>query len=139
MSPLRFRVVPGTYALSRLATDATVPPWADQPPFSSVTRTPSELSIVCRAELVPESIRTERGWGLIELVGAFPFSAVGICAEITGLLARAGISLIALATFDTDYFLVQEADLPRALAALAEAGHRQVEWPRRPPRALPQS
>ena|SRR5688500_12439203 len=40
-----------------------------------------------------------------------------------GPLARAGISILALATFDTDYLLVREPDLGRAVAALRAAGH----------------
>ncbi|MGH2516436.1 MAG: ACT domain-containing protein [Ktedonobacterales bacterium] len=38
-------------------------------------------------------------------------------------LADAGISLFALATFDTDYILIHAADLECVRAALAEAGH----------------
>ena len=45
-------------------------------------------------------------------------------ARLAAPLARAGISILALATFDTDYLLVRETDLGRALAALRAAGHR---------------
>lgn len=132
MSALTFRLVPGSYAICRLAPSAAVPEWADRAPFCSLTRTPEELSIVCPAGAVPPTLaaeggRAQGGWALLQLVGPFPFSAVGICAEISGLLAGAGISLIALATFDTDYFLVQESDLPRAVEVLGAAGHVRVE------------
>ena len=126
MDPLRFRVVAGPYALCRLAPDAAVPSWYDRPPFSSVTRTPEELSIVCPAGCVPADVQAEAGWALLQLVGPFPFSAIGICAEISSRLAAAGISLIALATFDTDYFLVKESDLSLALETLDAAGHTRV-------------
>lgn len=126
MDPLRLRVIPGAYAVCRLAPDAAVPDWHDRPPFSSVTRTPEELSIVCPAACVPADVKAEAGWALLQLLGPFPFSAVGICAEICGRLAAARISLIALATFDTDYFLVKESDLSLALETLTAAGHSRV-------------
>jgi uncharacterized protein len=44
-------------------------------------------------------------------------------AQFTAPLARAGISILALATFDTDYLLVRNPDLSRALGALRSAGH----------------
>ncbi|HEX9074556.1 MAG TPA: ACT domain-containing protein, partial [Anaerolineae bacterium] len=36
-------------------------------------------------------------------------------------LAEAGISIFAISTYDTDYFLVKELD--RAIAVLSKAGH----------------
>jgi hypothetical protein len=38
-------------------------------------------------------------------------------------LSEAGISLFAFSTYDTDYVLVKEATLDRALQALARSGH----------------
>ena len=43
--------------------------------------------------------------------------------QIAAPLAAAGISILAMATFDTDYVLVQETQLARVVAALREAGH----------------
>jgi hypothetical protein len=42
-------------------------------------------------------------------------------------LAEAGISLFALSTYETDYILVAEAELERALAVLTRFGHEIVE------------
>lgn len=39
-------------------------------------------------------------------------------------LASARIPVFAIATFDTDYVLVREAQLEQAVAALRSAGHR---------------
>ena len=47
--------------------------------------------------------------------------------ETTGVLADAGVSLLAVATFDTDYLLVQAGSLERAVAALTAAGHSVSE------------
>ena len=42
-------------------------------------------------------------------------------------LADAGISLLAIATFDTDYLLVKRVQAARAVVALTHAGHTLVE------------
>jgi hypothetical protein len=46
---------------------------------------------------------------------------VGVLAELATTLARAGISVFAISTFDTDYMLVRDDDLQRAFDALREA------------------
>ena len=55
------------YAIVRLDPDAEVPAWATTGPVSSVTRTESELSIVCREDVVPDGSRAERGWRVHDL------------------------------------------------------------------------
>jgi hypothetical protein len=117
--------VPGSYAVCRLEPDAPAPAWAQSAAeFCSVTRTPDELSIVCAAEAVPEGVASERGWACLRVAGTLAFDQTGIAAALTAPLARAGVPILLIATHDTDYLLVREADLDHALAALAAAGHR---------------
>jgi hypothetical protein len=52
-----------------------------------------------------------------------PLSAIGILHSIAGPLARAGISIFAISTHDTDYVLVKAEAMERAVKALAAAGH----------------
>jgi uncharacterized protein len=52
-----------------------------------------------------------------------PPDLVGILVAIAQPLAQAGLSIFAISTYDTDYVLVKERDLPAALAALRGAGH----------------
>lgn len=111
------------YAIVRLDPDAEVPAWATTGPVSSVTRTESELSIVCREDVVPDGSRAERGWRVLEVAGPLAFTLTGVLASLTTPLAAAGVTLFALSTFETDYLLVREHDLERASAALREAGH----------------
>lgn len=122
---LILRLHAGEYTASRLPASSPLPAWAaNAPGFSSITRTAAELSIICAAEQVPTATKQERGWSLIELVGPFPFEAVGILSSVLGPLAQAKISCLAVATFDTDYVLVKSGDIPAARAALERAGHR---------------
>ena len=115
------------FAICRLAPEAALPAWvAGAEGFTSVTRTVAELSIVCPEERVPDGIRREDGWRLLEVHGPLDFALTGILASLTTTLAEAGVSIFALSTFDTDYLLVREMALSAAVAALCAAGHRVI-------------
>src|SRR5262249_13951018 len=125
---LTLRVLPGRYAVCRLSAGANVPTWATGE-LVSVTRTPDELSIVCREDGVPSGAHSERGWRCLRVVGTLDFELVGLLAALLLPLAEAGVSVFALSTFDTDCLLVREADLTRAVGALQSAGHVIGEGP----------
>jgi hypothetical protein len=122
VTPLRLRLLEGRYGVARLAPDQPVPEWASGV-FVSITRTEDELSIVCDEESIPSMITAERGRRCLALAGPIPFEAIGIAASLTTPLAAAGVSLFLVSTFDTDYVIVKEEALERALAALRGAGH----------------
>lgn len=121
--PVVLRLLPGAYAVSRLEAGAAIPPWADGDGFVSISRTAAELSIIAPAERVPPGTRTETGWRALELVGPFPFEAVGVAVSVLHPLAAGGIGILLVATFDTDILLVKEACLESAADLLAAAGH----------------
>lgn len=108
--------------ICRLAKSAEVPGWA-KGNFISITRTPDELSIVCCQECIPEQVECERGWRYLKVEGTLEFSLVGILSSLSGALARRGISIFAISTYDTDYILVKENELKRAVAALKSDGY----------------
>jgi uncharacterized protein len=116
-------VLPDTLAVVRLEPDEPVPGWLPREGFASVTRTAHELSVVCRADAVPDDVRAARDWRCVEVQGPFDFSVKGVLASLSRTLADADVSLLAIATFDTDYLLVRCADLSRAVCAFAAAGH----------------
>ena len=119
---LRLRVLPSRLAICRLDAVAPVPSWAGGA-FVSITRTSTELSIVCDEIDVPDGVMAARGYRALEVMGPIPLEVVGVMATLAGTLARAGISLVPIATYDTDYVLVQERDLEPAIAAVIRAGH----------------
>lgn len=86
--------------------------------FLNITRTADELSIVCVESLAPKAAKVERGWRAFKVLGPLDFSLTGIIARLTAPLAEAKISVFTVATFDTDYLLVQEQHLAAAVAAL---------------------
>jgi hypothetical protein len=124
---LRFSLLPDTLAVVRLPADAPVPAWAFEPSaFASVTRTRDELSVVCAETRVPSGATAESGWRALGLQGPLPFAQVGVLVAFAAPLARAGISIFAISTYETDYVLVKAAHLDRAIEALVAAGHTLV-------------
>ena len=122
-APLALDVLPGAFAVCRLAADAPVPAWGLAGPFSVVARTADELSVICDEARVPAGVRAAGGWRLLELRGPFAFDEVGVLLRAAAPLAAAGVSIMPVATFDTDYVLVPGARLADAVAALRAAGH----------------
>jgi len=121
----RFRALPDRYAVCRLPAASMVPAWASGP-FLNITFTDDEVAIICPAENVPMTVRAERNWRVLKLVGPFSFNAIGVLASLATPLARAGISLLSIATYDTDYFLVKTEVFDDAIAVLLAAGHTRI-------------
>jgi hypothetical protein len=120
---VQLRTLPDRYAIVRLHPGAELPDWVDKGPFRSVTRTDHEVSVVCRDHDVPEGESAERGWRVLELVGPLDFSLTGVVASLVDPVARAGIPVFVISTFETDYLLVRQGDLDRTAEALETAGH----------------
>lgn len=127
MRALDLSILPETLAIVRLSADVPAPAWTQTGPFGSVTRTRDEVSIVCGDRAVPESVTADRGWRAIRVAGILELSATGILLSIATPLAEARIPIFALSTHDTDYVLVREEALGRAVEALTAAGHRFFE------------
>lgn len=123
--PLTLEVIPGTFAVCRLPAGAPLPAWAsDSSPWWSVTRSENELSIVAPEHSVPQPFNgeIERGWAALRVAGTLEFSEIGILARLTRALAESRISVFAISTFDTDYLLVKQVDLTRAIDAWRSEG-----------------
>jgi hypothetical protein len=116
-------VLRDSYGVCRFGATALVPGWVDHGSFWSVSRTPDELSIVCAEVHIPSGVQAERGFSCLKVVGPLDFSSVGVVAALAAALAASGISLLTISTFETDYILVRQMNLPDAIDALREAGH----------------
>jgi hypothetical protein len=120
---LRLSVLDERLAVCWLEARAEIPPWATGSPFFCIARTPDELSVICPEEYVPAGITCEPGWRAFKLEGAFDFGLVGVLASVAAPLAESEVGILAMATYDTDYVLVQGSQLDLAVAALRERGH----------------
>ena len=93
-------------------------------PFTFVSRTDDELSLVCITENVPQSIiAREDGWKAFRIEGELDFGLVGILARIASILAENSIPLFVVSTYNTDYVLVKEDRFEKALYYLEQAGY----------------
>ncbi len=143
MAELTLKVLPQHFAVCRLHPDAEIPAWVFKSPFFSITRTEDELSVVCpEKQLSPEESRpegpryspdgegnhrcrneaasmlTERNWRALQVEGPLDFSLTGVLSAITAPLAEAGISVFAISTYTTDYLLIKQEAMERALKIL---------------------
>lgn len=116
-------VMPERLGICRLDPAGPVPEWAYTSPFFSVTRTPDELSVVCTEALIPEDEFCDKGWKCFKVQGPLDFSETGILASLSLPLARSCISIFVLSTYDTDYLLVKESDLSKAIETLVSEGY----------------
>jgi hypothetical protein len=121
---LPLQVLADTLAICRLPADARVPVWATYTRrFLTISRTVEELSITALQSAVPVGVRCERDYRALRVKGQLPPDLVGILLSMAEPLARAGLSIFAISTYDTDYVLVKQRDLPAAITALRGAGH----------------
>jgi hypothetical protein len=123
ISKIALSVLEGRFAICRLSPRSNFPDWTLNESFFSITRTSEELSIVCPEERVPEGERCERGWLCLKVQGPLDFSMTGVMASLATPLGDAEVSILPIATFDTDYLLIRENDFEKAVQALIGAGH----------------
>lgn len=120
---LTIAVHAGLFGICRLGPTAELPAWATAGKFFTVSRTALELSIVCGEAAIPEGVLAERGRRLLQVEGVLPFNLTGVLAAIAAPLAEAHVGIFVVSTYDTDYLLVSETDLERAIQVLEAAGH----------------
>jgi len=91
--------------------------------FSSLTNALNELSLVCPTNQIPkipkESILERNdGWRLITFVAKLDFGMVGFMSKVSTALAKEGISIFVISTFDTDHLLVKQKNLEKTKKVL---------------------
>jgi hypothetical protein len=126
---MRLMVTPQSVAIVRLPADAPTPDWAVGPPLSSVTRTESETSVVCPTTALPDELPGPVQGPFVAVVvdEVLGFTQVGVMVALLKPLADAGIPVLALSTYDTDWVLLESAQVPTAAAVWRAAGYEVVE------------
>ncbi len=112
-------LLPDSLAICRLSKDAGIPEWALAGSFYAVARTEDELSIVCPDGHPPPGTKTDPGWRALKVQGPLALVEIGVLAGLTAPLAEAGIPIFVISTFDTDYLLVKQQHLSRAVRLLS--------------------
>ncbi len=123
MNGLKLKILNDEYAMHQLQPDGKIPENVYRADFYSITRTDDELSIIAPAKIPINSRKVETDYSCMQLIGEFEVSITGVWASITTILADAGISVLAVTTYNTDYFLVKTAHLDKAVAAFKKNGY----------------
>lgn len=121
---LTLSLIPGSFAVCRLSPNSDIPQWAIRSSFYSVMKTPEELTVVCVEENVPEGVKSEQDWKMLQVEGPLDFSLTGIISSLACPLAEAEISIFVLSTYESDYIMVKQSSLKKAISVLSAAGHR---------------
>ena len=130
MKPLKFAVVEGQFTIHRLKLGTAFPKGITASPFFSISGSEDELSIVAPDAVWMESETSDPGWDCIKIVSPLGLNETGILAGISSALAKAKISIFAVSTFDTDYILVKQENLKKAIDTLSAQGHKFAAPPR---------
>ena len=92
--------------------------------FTFFSRTDEELSLVCPTEYAPaDALEREDNWRAFRIEGVLDFSLIGILSKIASVLAAEKIGIFAISTYNTDYILVKQENLDRAVQALRRNGY----------------
>jgi hypothetical protein len=119
----RISVLPDKLTVCRLEKESDIPQWALHEHFVSITRTTEELSLIAPDALIPAALPHDSGWRPVKVEGPLDLTLYGVLAALITPLAREGISVLAIATYDTDYFLVKETHLEQAVHILRNEGY----------------
>ena len=90
----------------------------------SATKAKGELSLVCPAQSAPAGhLERADGWKVFRIEGRLNFCETGIIAGISGALSEGRVPVFVVSTFLTDYLLVREDDVFRAVDVLSRRGY----------------
>lgn len=62
-------------------------------------------------------------WKCIKVEGVLDFNLTGILSSLANPLAENKISIFAISTFNTDYFLIKSHSIEKAKVVLENKGH----------------
>lgn len=115
------------FTIHSLDVDSPIPAELFKQTLFFIAKTYDELSIVCPSDFAINSLDAEHHWLALEVVGPLGFSLTGIMANISGVLARANISIFAISTYDTDYVLVKKQAIKDAIKSLKKDGYTVID------------
>jgi uncharacterized protein len=120
MIKLTLTLLPEKLGICRLHSGAAIPGWLSSTrSFYALTGTADETSLVCREDLIPADYPSEKNFRAFKVEGPLDFSLTGILVSLLKPLADAGIAVFAISTYDTDYILVKNEKLEKAIEVLS--------------------
>lgn len=114
-------LLPDKLGVCRFDSGSPPPDWLrESTGFYAITVTSDETSVVCREDLIPAGSLSEKHFRALKVQGPLDFSLTGVLASLINPLAGAGIAVFTISTYDTDYILLKEKDLEKAIIALSD-------------------
>ena len=123
---LNLKLLKGKYSVCRINKDDEIPKWIFNEEFFSITKTEDELSIVCLQDKIKDDVLCERNWKVLKIEGPLDFSLIGILSKISTLMANNNISIFAISTYDTDYILIKEESIDKAIELLINNNYNVI-------------
>jgi hypothetical protein len=120
---------PQAIAVVRLPVGVPDPEWARGGPLVSVTRTERETSVIVPTSSVPEDVPGPVQGPLVGVYVDEPldFSQVGILVALLKPLADAGIPVLTVSTYDTDWVLLEASKAAAATSVWRAAGYQVID------------
>ncbi|MDE0937360.1 MAG: ACT domain-containing protein [Mariniblastus sp.] len=118
---MKLQFLETTYSVCQLPAKTTIPDWAST--YMAVIRTDDELTIITATDTVPETVKAEHGFACFRVTGNLAFDVIGVIAAISRVLAESEIPILSVSTYNTDYFLIANANLDLARLSLHRAGY----------------
>lgn len=123
MEKLKIRLLKGTYAICQIKDTENILNCFDEKEFFSITKTEDEISVVMLQDKISSDVKVEKDWRILKVEGTLDFSLIGILAKISEILAKNSISIFVISTFNTDYILVKEEKVEKAILVLSEEAY----------------
>ncbi|HEY6795910.1 MAG TPA: ACT domain-containing protein [Kineosporiaceae bacterium] len=126
---MRLVMSPQAIAVVGLPAGADEPTWATGGPLVSITRTENETSVICPTSAIPEEVPGPVNGPLVGVYvdEQLDFSQVGILVGLLKPLADAGIPVLTLSTYDTDWVLIEASRAAAASSVWRAAGYQVVD------------
>ena len=112
-------LLPGKYGICHFDKNNSIPAWTENLSFCSITRTASELSIICPEEKIPGGVLAEKDWRVFKVEGPLGFVLTGVVASLAKPLAEENISIFYISEYETDYLMVENKNLEKTKAILS--------------------
>jgi len=121
---MKCQILQKKYAIFKVISEKEIPDLTGSE-WYTVSRGKSEISIFCEEDLTPQQYdkTAEKGWRGFFLDQEFFFDDLGVLRDISTPLATAGIALLAVSTFETDYIFVKENQWEQAQKVLSGKGY----------------
>jgi hypothetical protein len=95
--------------------------------FWALSHSPTETSLICiEGKVETQYADRQESWIGMYFDGQLDFALVGVLSRLTSVLANAGLGVLAISTFDTDYVFVPSSKFSLASQAIEANGYTLV-------------